>query len=447
MFNLAIPLFSLFTGTGLLLMGSGLLNTLLALSGSASGFSSTQIGLMTSGYFFGFMLGTFLVPRLLRRVGYARTFSFAGAMLACSVLLHAFWTQPVFWTLLRIATGIALVVLYSLIESWLNDQAKPESRGSLMSFYMIVSLLALAIAQQLIQLDSPLEATLFLLSAFFVCLSLMPIAMTRLTQPVVADHVSLNIGAMFRSAPVAGLTAIFAGLGMGAFWGILPAWAQSAGLDNRQIALFMSTAIIGGASLQIPLGRFSDRFDRRRVILIVAAATCGSSILLALVSILTPGVMSLLLALIFLYGGFAFTLYPLAVAHLIDNIHPDNILSACSSVLILFGIGAALGPVVSGSLMDRLGSPTLPAYFALVHLALAVLVLQQLARHPRLLRDEEQEAHFVPLTQTTPAAMELHPDQSEQPVLDPDTWVDEPRIQYEEVDESNEAPDDEGGKN
>lgn len=364
------PTFALLVGTGTLLLGTGLLSTLLPLRGMAEGFSSLQLGLMASGYFLGFMAGTFASPRLLRRVGYARTFAFTGALLAASILLHALVVHPLVWTVIRIVTGFGLVLFYALIESWLNDQCTPANRGRIMAIYTLVCLISLAVSQQLLLLGNPLQETLFIVAALCVCLSLLPVTLTRLTQPLVPDRVQVNFVPIFRAAPVA-----------------------------------------GGIFLQIPIGKFSDRYDRRRVLFWVAAGIVASAALMTALGLLGSGTQIALTVAVFFYGGFAFTLYPVAMAHLVDNIDKGDILSACASILVIFGFCAVIGPILAGTLIDQIGLWALPLYLALVHLLLMITAGYLIRLHPDLLAPSAQTGQFVPLVRTTPAVMELHPNQ------------------------------------
>src|SRR5690554_1025561 len=177
--SLIAPISSLLAGVALLLLGHGLLNTLLTLRGVAEGYSTGMIGLLMSGYFAGFLVGTWLAPSLIRRIGHIRTFSFYAALAATVVLLHVMVVNPWVWLVLRVMYGVALVTLYMVIESWLNAQVNGEKRGQVFAIYMAVNLGALAAAQQLLSLDSPMEFTLFALATMLIGGAMMPITLTR----------------------------------------------------------------------------------------------------------------------------------------------------------------------------------------------------------------------------------------------------------------------------
>ena len=405
MIPLILPIGALLIGVALLLLGSGLLNTLLAIRGGMEGYSDSSMGFIMSGYFIGFFMGTFLALPLIRRIGHIRAFAFCAAIAASTVLLHVLAVHPAVWMLLRILTGISLVILYTIIESWLNGYTPSEQRGKVFSAYMVVNLGALALAQQLLRLDSPTAFTLFAMAAMLVCISLLPITWTRLAQPVVSQVASVKYQDLYRMAPVAMAGALLSGLAMGAFWGMSAVYARRIGLDSNSVATFISVAIIGGAIFQFPLGRYSDKHDRRRVLLVVCVAAALAAVLLAVLSLAGNWVM----LAIALYGGMACAVYPVCVAQLSDHLDPDSMLAGSSGILLLHGVGAAVGPALAGQLMELAGPQALPVYFIVMQLALGIFTLLHLRRK----QDDpaEHPAHFVPMVRTTPTALEMLPDE------------------------------------
>ncbi|MCK5792643.1 MAG: MFS transporter, partial [Ketobacter sp.] len=275
MLPLILPIGALLLGVALLLLGGGLLNTLLAIRGGLEGYSDSSMGWIMSGYFVGFFIGTFLALPIIQRIGHIRTFAFCAAIAACSVLLHVLLVNPVGWLLLRVVTGSSLVILYTVIESWLNGYTPSEQRGKVFSIYMVVNLGSLALAQQLLRLDSPSAFTLFALGAILVTLSVLPVTWTRLAQPEVSKVSKVKYGDLYRVAPVAMAGALLSGLAMGAFWGMSAVYGRRIGLDSNSVATFISCAIVGGALLQFPLGRYSDTHDRRKVLAVVC---CGAAL-------------------------------------------------------------------------------------------------------------------------------------------------------------------------
>ncbi|WP_221800744.1 MFS transporter [Oceanobacter mangrovi] len=408
MIPVVMPIFSLLVGVALLLFGSGLLNTLLSLRGGLEGYSDSLIGYIMSGYFFGYFVGSFMGLKLLRRVGHVRAFSLCAAVSAATVLLHVLIVNPYIWIVLRVITGATLVILYTIIESWLNDQTPAEKRGQVFAVYIAVTLAALALTQQLLVLDSPLNFTLFAIAAMLVCVSLIPVSWTRLPQPKVTNVSRYSLRKLMRQAPLAVMGSALSGLVMGAFWGLMPIYGQRIGLDAGQVANLMSAAIIGGFLFQYPIGRFSDGYDRR----IVLGAISALGFVVTLISWLLPIPYWMLLLNIALWGGAAFSLYPVAVAHLVDHIDSNDILPAGSANLLVYGIGAAIGPAVSGEVMQATGPGALLALFALSHGVYVAYVVYRLKRPAASVEEQpESPAAFVPMLRTSPAVLEMHPDE------------------------------------
>lgn len=417
MYMTVIPISALLSGVGLLLLGSGLLGTLLAVRAGMQGYADLVIGLVMSAYFAGFLVGTWLAPRLIVRVGHIRYFAVCASVAACTALLHVLWVDPWFWALLRLLTGMALVGLYTVVESWLNSQSSTDRRGQVFALYMMVNLGALAIGQWLILLADPGGFALFAAISILFSLSLIPVAMTRLEQPVQVAHAPVSLRRLYSAAPVGVVGALLSGLIMGAFWGMGPLFAQRLDLGITGVAMLMSVVILGGAALQFPIGRYSDRHDRRRV-LAKAAALAAVAAISALLLMRWHG--ALLYPLMFIYGGLAFALYPICVAHLIDQLDGGEVLGGSSGLLLLHGSGAAIGPALAGLLMSLLGTQALLLYFAIGLLPLAAFAL----RHAVPAADDEvvvddQTGTFVPMVRTSPAALEMLPDHEDPRMTSP----------------------------
>lgn len=405
MLPLIFPITALLLGIGLLLMGTGLLNTLLALRASLEGFNDQTIGLIMSGYFLGFFLGTFLALPLIARVGHIRAFAFCAALVCCSVLLHSLFINIPVWLALRILTGASLVGLYTVVESWLNNLTTSEQRGRIFAIYITVNLLALTLAQQMLRLGAVETFTLFALAAVFVSLSMLPVTWTRLQQPDVTRVKRMAFQQLFLIAPVAVVGSTLSGLAMGGFWGMGAVYAGRIGMDIQDIATFMSCVILGGAVCQYPLGRLSDSGDRRHVLGLISAGCACAGALTAIFSYLGDWI---LLAAA-LYGGLAFAVYPVAVAHLMDHLEHSDILAGGSGLLLAHGVGAAVGPALAGQLMGLFGAQALLLFFVVTHVALALYARMYIRR----MEDEitGNAAHFVPMVRTTPTILNMLPDE------------------------------------
>jgi MFS family permease len=379
------------------------LHTHIALEGKELGFSVAMIGILTSGYYTGFLVGTYTVPKLTHRFGHIRTFAFCTALLAVVVLVQALTSAYGAWLVLRVLQGLLLVGLYAIIESWLNAAAEPGHRSSVFAIYMMLNLGASAAAQQLLRLHGE-GFVVFWVVAILVCIASLPVVATPQPQPSIHAAPGVQVGRMFRLVPTALVSALISGLVLGAFWGLLPLYAAARGLSAAEVGTYMSVAIAGGVALQWPLGRLSDRIDRRLALALIAAVAALAALAnLALPSGWHVGAM----LLVFAFGGMSFAVYPIAVAHLVDYLRRDELLSGSSTVLLVNGVGSTLGPLAAGALMTLSRPEFLFGWFGILDGVLAGYALYRFARRKREVTPED---HFVPLVQTTAGALDLHPD-------------------------------------
>lgn len=363
MIRVIVSLFSLLFGTAVLLIGMGALGTLLGIRAGIEQFSAPLTGVVMGAYFLGFIVGSYVCPPLIHRVGHIRAFAVMAAITTAVALLHGLVVHPLFWFALRIINGACMMGLYMSMESWLNAITPNERRGQVFAVYMATTLLAMALGQYLILIGEITSMVPFALAAIFLSLALVPIALTRIGQPVAVAVPRLSLKSLYHNAPLGVVGALFAGLAAGAFWGMGPLFAHRVGLTPAGVAMFMSAAILGGAMLQWPIGRLSDSTDRRRVLAVV----CLGGVVAALVAYgLALAIPEALFVAAFIYGGFAFTVYSLTVAHTNDHMDKEHVLEATRTLLLLHGIGAVIGPALAGVLMSALGPGSLLLYFAVV---------------------------------------------------------------------------------
>lgn len=396
--------FSLLTATAILLLGSGLLGTLVSLRAGIESFPQPMIGLIMSGFFLGYVLGSYLCPQVIRNFGHIRSFSVFAAMGCVSVILHALIIDPIVWLLLRIITGICMLGMYLVIESWLNTLATRKTRGSLFAIYMTINLLSLGISQYLLLVYDIQRLEPFALIALFFSLALVPIALTQISQPTQVETGHLGIKHLYSTSPLASFGALLSGIVNGAFWGMGPVYALSVGFDVASIALFMSGVIFGGSFLQWPLGHLSDNFDRRLVLFAVSIMACCAAIAVFYL-IDSHQLLGLLAA--FIFGGSAFSIYPLSMAHANDHIDAENVLETSRGLLLLSGIGATIGPFSAGLLMGWFGAQTLMIYFSSLMLLLASLALMRRSIGSPISISEQGD--FVIMARSSPAVLELDP--------------------------------------
>lgn len=397
---------SLLLSVAFLMLGNGVFSTFLALRADAEGFGNDVIGWVASAYYVGLIAGTFKCGGLVNRIGHIRAFAAFSAMSAASILAFGLFIYPSAWIALRIVLGFNLAGLYMVAESWLNTKATSETRGTILSIYMTITYLALGGGQFLINLADIQGSALFMISAALLSLALVPVAITKSTHPEPVESSYMSLRALFTVSPVATVGCVAGGVIVGSMFGLGPIYARAQGFDTQSISLFMGIAVVSGLFTQVPVGQLSDRFDRRGVIVGVTVGSALVAIALVMSSYL-PGVP--LYLLIALYGGFSATLYPLCVAYANDYLEPGQVVAASSSLVLAFGLGAAVGPIVAAFVMGLVGPSGLFWLSLSVCVLYIVFILYRMRiRHWAPVVEKEP---YVPMPEViaTPVSTEIDP--------------------------------------
>lgn len=410
---------ALLLSMGLLMMGNGLQGTLIALRASLEGFSTQVTGLLMSIYFVGFLAGSTLTPKVVARVGHVRVFAALASLASSTVVLHPLFIDAWFWCGLRLVSGFCIAGLFVVAESWLNEVASNATRGRLLSLYVVVTMAAMASGQMLLNLADPGRFDLFILITVLVSLALLPVLLSVSPAPVFTAPEHLSLRALYWRSPLGLVGCVGTGLSTGAVMGMGVIYAEQIGLVLGDIALYMGLVYVGSVALQWPIGRLSDAFDRRRVILLVTSLSAAMALLaLAVADAVAP----VQLAVAFLFGGLSFPLYSLCVAHTNDALTPRQMVAASSHLVLAFGIGAAAGPSLAAACMERFGADGYYAYLAVVHLTIGVFALYRMSqRGPVPL---EEQGHCVPVAATaSPLVLTMTQESSAVPPSSPEVAV------------------------
>jgi len=406
---------SLLLGIGLLMLGNGLLGTLLGVRMALAELSPITIGLVMAGYFMGLALGALLGHGVIAAVGHIRAFSAFASLYSAVSLAHAFLFEPLFWCLLRILQGFCMAGLFMCVESWLNVRATNETRGQIMSVYMIVLYAAQGLGQYFLTQGAPDGFMLYALVSAIVSLAVVPVALTGLPAPPSPQPTRLSLRRLYLVSPLGMFGAFASGLVVGAFYGMGPAFAPMAGMDLAETALFMALVILGGLAMQWPIGRLSDSIDRRAVILGAAVAVAVISLGLALAAgrshtgVLIGGI---------LFGACGFVLYPLSVAHANDVIEPGEFVALAAGLLLAYSFGAIGGPIGAAAVMAFSGPGGLFLFTAVVAGAAGGFTLWRIKQRPSLPVEEQQPFMGVPRTTSAAAGLDPRGPESEAEIVE-----------------------------
>lgn len=408
MIKMLLPIMALLFSVALLLVGQGLLLTLLPLRAQTHGFTPTEIGFTGSAYFIGFVVGCLVVPRIVRRAGHIRTFAALGAVFSAVALVFEMVPQFSTWILLRFCIGACMAGAYMVIESWLNETATPQNRGTVLSLYSMVSFLMIAVGQQLLNLTDELPGNLFSLAAILISLAIIPLSLSRSLAPSPIQNVQINLVQVWHLSHIGLLGAIIAGLVTGSFWALAPVFARGMGLETAQLTLFISAAVLGGALLQLPLGRLSDHVDRRQVVFYMTLAGAALSVLIVIAANYSHVSHWPLILLSALWGGCTMTIYAICLAHANDNASAESFVMVGTAMLLAFGLSSAVGAPLASLLMTWIGPPGLFVFFAICLLVFGFTISIRRRTHV-LPPKEEVETPFQVIAETSPMALELDP--------------------------------------
>lgn len=362
-----LPVLALLLGTLFLFLGNGLHGLLLPVRGSAEGYSNEVLGLLGTSWASGFVLGCFIAPKLVKRIGHVRAFSSFIAIIAIIALLTGIVVDSYVWVGLRALTGFCTAGTSMIIESWLNERATRENRGTIFSLYISITLIGVVGGQMMVGFGDPLTQILFMCCGIFYCLAMLPTTMSTAASPQPLKSVKLDLPSLYRNSPVSCVGILLIGIANGAYGTLGAVFGARIGLEPGTIAAMLSITIFAGALMQFPAGRASDATDRRYVL---AALSALAAIAAMAVLLIQPTDSLWLIVLVAVYGAAANALYPIAVAHANDFAAPEEFVKVSGGLLLLFGIGTIIGPTIGGPVMSQFGPYTLFAVTALAHVAL-----------------------------------------------------------------------------
>lgn len=404
------PIIALLMSTSFMQAGGGVHGILLPVRAQIEGFSTTSIALIGTSYAIGFTLGCILVPLLVRRVGHVRTFAALSAVLATDMLLNGLIVHPVAWMILRAFAGLCFAGSYMIIESWLNERISNEQRGTMFSAYMMVSLGSMMVGQYLLITANPETQTLFMIGAILYALAVLPTALSKAQSPAPLTQVRFNLKRLYFNSPAAVISAILAGTLSSAWGNFAPVFAKQAEMSNTNIANMLVFAMIGSLLFQMPIGKLSDKMDRR--FMMVATSLCGAlaGFLLAGIEIKNGEPDTLFFIGIVVFGGFIYSIYSLAVAHANDHAQPEDFVETASGLLILFGVGSMAGPMVMAPIMDALGPSGLFTGMGVAHILLAMFIFYRITLRALPKDHETTDFQSVPIGKAqTPETYALDP--------------------------------------
>ncbi|RVT85700.1 MFS transporter [Rhodobacteraceae bacterium CCMM004] len=377
--RLLISFAALFLSVVLLQLGAGGIAPLDAISGLAAGFTRAEVGLLGSAHFLGFFIGCWWAPRLMGAIGHSRAFAAFTAMGTIGILAHVLIVGPWAWAGLRVMSGLCVAGAYTVIESWLQSKVTNATRGRAMGTYRMVDMAGSLMAQLLIGVLEPGAYVSYVILSLFCCAALLPLTLTRLSQPETPEAPRLRPGLAWSRSPLAVAGVVVSGLTAAAFRMVGPVYGVEVGLSPDRIALFLAAFVAGGALSQVPAGWLADRYDRRWVLIGFSAA--GMAACAATVALSTGGVAAVMLGA-GLFGLATFPVYSISAAHAHDYADASERVELSAALMFLFALGAIASPYVVSGLIERYGPAAMFAFVAVAHAVLILIGLWRMLRRP-----------------------------------------------------------------
>ncbi len=404
---------ALFLGMGCIMMAYGFQGSLLGVRAVQEEFSLTSTGFMMSGYFIGYFIGAATIPNVISRVGHIRVFAAFASLASLVILVHSIMIHPLIWFLLRVLTGISMVCIYTVAESWLNDRSNNKNRGSVLSIYMVVLYGSMGIGMFLLNFSSPRNFQPFILISVITSAALIPILLTKKKPPTFKKIKAMNLKNLYEASPFGMISSLFYGTIQSALFTLLAVYATSMNFSILEISIVTFLLAISGSIAQLPVGKLSDIYDRRKVIIYSTFGAAIFSIITIIVSrqmYLPDGLATSKTWFYIFFILFSFCSLPmfsLILAHTNDYISKDKFVAAGAGLQFAFGLGAMSGPFLCSIFMDLVGPNGFFIFLFFFHSIIGIFGVYRMKIRPTI---DNPDSQFVAMPQTiTPAGIELNP--------------------------------------
>ena len=394
---------ALFLGMFMLMVGNGLQGTLLGLRGDQEGFSTFALSIVMSGYFVGFLFSSKVTPELIRRVGHVRVFAALGSTISAVLIMYPVLVEPWAWTIGRVIIGFCFCGVYITAESWLNDASSNETRGKALSIYMMVQMVGIVFAQYIVSQGDVGGFTLFIIPSILVSMAFAPILLSIRPTPQFAQTKPLSIKRLIKASPLGCMGMFLLGGVFASQFGMSAVYGSQVGLTVGQISLFVSAIYIAALVAQYPIGWMSDKIDRRILILWISLIGGAGS----LIAFFIPGNFTIILISAAILGGTSNPLYALLIAYTNDYLEREDMAAASGGLLFINGLGAIAGPLIVGTMMEKLGANAFWLFTGALMFLVGFYAMYRMTRRSRADQEFEQTTYTAVSAATSAVLVEV----------------------------------------
>ncbi len=395
--TIVLPLSAIFLGTLLFCLASGLLTSLLGVRLNATHTAASVAGMIMASYYVGYVWAALTAQKIINRVGHIRAFGTYLSIVSIFSLLHYFSGLPVLWGILRFLEGYCIGAATMCLESWLNSKIKNDTRGRIVALYMITSYVGSSMAQLMLNIPDPNQVVLYIVISILFSLALLPVALTSLSTPDIKVASRMSLFKLYKITPVGVIGCITSGLMVGNFFALGAVYTGKIGLDIQDTSLFMFCGILGGMTAQLPVGRFSDKRDRRIVLM-------WCCLLLSVVSVFFPHFMEMgrnyIAACAFALGACALVIYPVCVSHINDLVTDEERVHASGQLILLQGVGMIFGPIIISFAMERFGDVWYMWAFTIISFSFVLFTIRHRTAKPDIGYIQITKTEAMPVTPT-----------------------------------------------
>ncbi|ENF7817077.1 MFS transporter [Enterobacter soli] len=370
------PVLLLLCGLLLLTLAIAVLNTLVPLWLAHENLPTWQVGMVSSSFFTGNLLGTLVTGSLIKRVGFNRSYYLASLIFAAGCaglgLMVGFWS----WMVWRFIAGVGCAMIWVVVESALMCSGTSRNRGRLLAAYMMVYYVGTVLGQLMVsKLPTDLMSVLPWVTGMILA-AILPLLFTRIVNQQSEHQEVTHIWPMLRlrQARLGVNGCIISGIVLGSLYGLMPLYLNHQGVSDSGIGFWMAVMVSAGIVGQWPIGRLADRFGRLLVLRVQVFVVIMGCLAMLSSAAMAPA--------LFILGAAGFTLYPVAMAWACEKVEHHQLVAMNQALLLSYTIGSLLGPTLTAMLMQNYSDNLLFIMIASVSFIYLLMLLRKVGEHP-----------------------------------------------------------------